>query len=185
VERCSTNHNQGMPSCPKGSAPSKDPELVKLCALLKFDQLGLSGMEGIKERAYDSLKQHFDVKIRLFEFMKKHPKIKEKREPEEINCHRDIHPEYADKPSPKAIDWFYIKTDQDSIQPYTIGEEAYALVQVFPNQVYICGCDDMSWTLNTKTKAEALEFALFLKCAAPVWNFSFPKQIHRELEFTN
>jgi hypothetical protein len=43
VEHRSTNHDQGMPSCPKGSAPSKDPELVKLCALLKFDQLGLSG----------------------------------------------------------------------------------------------------------------------------------------------
>jgi hypothetical protein len=149
-------------------------------------QLVMRGIEGIKERAYDSVKHSFDVKLRFVEFCEEE-KIPCKRPLTEINYFKEIEKTNINgsKTDPDLIEYFYIKTDSHGIQPFRVDGEYYARVNVYPDRVYICGCDDFSWTLTTKNENEAKGFARYLKCAAPVWNFCYPKTIHKDLEFTN
>ena len=149
-------------------------------------QLIMRGIEGIKERAYDNVRQSYEAHLRFMEIFKDNPRIIEKRKRKEINNFPTIGTDAAiDKANDRVLETFFIKTDSHGIQPFRVKDEAYARVDVYKDRVYICGCDDFSWTLNTKTAQTARDFARYLKCAAPVWNFCYPKTIHKDLEFTN
>ena len=144
---------------------------------------GFSHVEGT---AYNSVRQSFKVKIDMNDFYKE-KNLGKFRDIKEINCFHDIgvNKEFYNSPSPKLIESFWIKCDKHVIQPIIVGDEAYARVHVYPERVYIFGCDDSSYSLLNTTEKEAKDFAFYLKCAAPVWNFKFIKVIHPKLEFTN
>ncbi len=89
--------------------------------------------------------------------------------------------------SPDLLEHFYIKSGQQGGQPFIDEEtgEAYMGVRVKKDNVYIYGCDDMSYTYFADTEKESLEFADFLKRFCHVYNFGNYKEIHTKLEFTN
>ena len=151
-------------------------------------ELVLGGLDLVKKNAYEGVSQRYDAHKRFDEFCDE-KELPSKRFLKEINCFNKIKVDHADyydwSKKPNLIESFWIKTDRNSIQPVDVGDEAYARVHVFPDRVYIGGCDDCSWTLYTETEQEAKDFSKYLKCAAPVWNFSYPTTIHRKLEFTN
>jgi hypothetical protein len=107
----------------------------------------------------------------------------------QINCVTKLeiehHPQFYISTNPKLIESFWIHSSRHSGQPERVGDEAYMRVHVYPDRVYIMGCDDCSYTLRTKNADEAKAFAEYLKTAAPVWCFGNFKQIHKDLEFTN
>jgi hypothetical protein len=149
--------------------------------------LVFSGLSYVKCNSYESVRSNWEAKVRLAEFAKESGIKNTKFDLKEINCFIDIgeNNDFYNRKDPKLIESFWIKCDKCVIQPIIKGDEAYARVHVYPERVYICGCDDSSYTLFTKTKKEAKEFALYLKCAAPVWNFRYTNIIHHKLEFTN
>ncbi len=106
-----------------------------------------------------------------------------------INCYEDIEVKNKDYYEPSSSETllhkFWIKSSRREGQPELIGEEAYMRVFVYPERVYIFGCDDCSYTLMTNESKERDEFVVYLKSAAPVWHFGYLSYIHPELKFTN
>lgn len=107
---------------------------------------------------------------------------------ERINYYSELVVKYLEfyiSKRPELIESFWIKSSRSSGQPVAVGDEAYMRVHVYPDRVYIMGCDDSSFTFRSKTEQESRGFAEYLKCGAPVWNFHYFKTIHPNLEFTN
>lgn len=146
-------------------------------------EIVLKGMRGIIEDSYDGIREFYLARLRIRESLKKLGASKEEgliNFHENVKCRYPKH--YVDE---KALEQFWIKSDSSAGQPELVDDEAYMRVSVYEDRVYIFGCDDMSYTFFSEDKEKSLEFAHYLKTAAPVWNFSFFKLIHPELEFTN
>lgn len=146
------------------------------------------GLEKYIQTAYASAIQTYETGLHLDEILKD---LAPRRELiKEINYYKDIglddkEKSYYERNDTKVIESFWIKSSGNAGQPQCVGDEAYMRVNVYSDRVYIYGCDDCSYTLETKTEEEAVAFAKLLKCAAPVWNFGYNRTIHRNLEFTN
>ena len=156
------------------------------------EKLVMGGIDGMKHDYYMEVINRYDSKLSMNNFFNKFCSKKgvdsTRRTLEEINYFLDVkveHPDYYNRTREKIIESFWIKNDRNSNQPVKVGNEAYSRVHVYPDRVYIFGCDDSSYTLETKTEQEAKDFAHLLKCAAPVWNFTYAKYIHKDLKFTN
>jgi hypothetical protein len=142
------------------------------------------GVRGVISLAYQNIYDFFQPRLMVREFTKNkrdYPKI--------INYITDIHtPDYyISAHEEKVKEQFWIRSSRRNGQPEIIGDEAYMRVWVFRDKVYIFGCDDCSYTVESKDAKELEDFVLQLKCAAPVWNFDHDllKEIHPKLEFTN
>lgn len=159
------------------------------------EHLRIYGFSYFKEQSFKNVRQSYKQKKDFQERMKAWPELLKGNvlSLQEINYTNDIGVgegncnSYYLSSNPDIIEQFWIKSDLIAGQPRCIEEtnEAYMRVWVYPDRVYIFGCDDMSWTLTTKNAEESKDFACFLKCAAPVWNFCYPELIHPNLEFTN
>jgi len=155
-------------------------------------RLVMGGIDGMKHDYYMEIVNRYNSKLfvndLLNNFCSKKGVNSTRRTLEETNYYTDLkveHPDYYNRTSETIIESFWIKNDRNSNQPVRVGKEAYSRVHVYPNRVYIFGCDDSSYTLETKTEQEAKDFAHLLKCAAPVWNFYYATSIHKDLKFTN
>jgi len=124
------------------------------------------GLDAVKRDVFDSIRQYdTDKEVNYFTY---------------IGCEEDKY--YAKNPI--CLEQFWIRTSLTGIQPIVMDDgEAYARVWVCTDYVHIFGCDDCLYTLTTNDAEISRDFARYLKCAVPVWNFSFPKKIHEELEF--
>lgn len=156
----------------------------KLNGWLNYIEINLTcnGLRWAIDDAYDSTRVGYDSWAR---FYKMRVSFIKNYHPEVINCYQEIDCDHGEKDNKDVIEAFWIRSDRTSGQPFDAGDEAYMRVWVFPKRVYIFGCDDCSFTLTTDNEEESKTFAMYLKCAAPVWNFSNLKYIHHELEFTN
>ncbi len=148
-------------------------------------ELVYNGFRWAIAHAFDNLRSRYMTAVRLNKFFDETPTP---RNPcPVINYYKKIEcsdEDYYKCKTPGLIEEFWIKSDQWSGQPVTVGDESYMRVWVRPTNVYIFGCDDMSYTL-TGTREEMEEFSDYLKKASPVWNFSYTRLIHPKLEFTN
>jgi len=156
------------------------------------ENLRLYGFEYFKKVSFDRVRRDFDRKVRFEKFItERNIDFKGKEVIREINCYREIpvgenwgdfHVCYK----PELIEQFWIRSSMIYC-PFWMPseEEAYMRVWVFPDRVYIFGQDDASWTLTTNNEEKSKEFARYLKCTAPVWNFEYIELIHPELKFTN
>ena len=152
-------------------------------------KLVMNGVNGLKQDYYTNSGklEHYKMAMDTAKCFKEEGLVY-RNAPKEINYFTDVkveHPDYYNRTRETIIESFWIKTDRNSNQPVIVGKEAYSRVHVYPDRVYIFGCDDSSYTLETKTEQEAKDFAHLLKCAAPVWNFTYAKYIHKDLKFTN
>lgn len=155
------------------------------------NNLTFGGVGGVKiqliQQVLTSYRSMADMVARFNDFFG--PKGKRRKRIKKINYYKNIgnvrYPEFYESKDKDLIESFWIKSDLHTGQPAHVDGEAYMRVHVFPNRVYIFGCDDCSYTLQTKTKKEAKEFAKFLKCAMPFWDFGDLYSIHPKLEFTN
>jgi hypothetical protein len=153
-------------------------------------KLILGGLDNVIKSAYESIYRHYEHRLNFLEICNKHNLEMEQEFPE-INCFTSIEVngkvmDYGKDFEQDVIEQFWIRSDYHGGQPYITNDgEAYMSVTVYSDRVYICGCDDFSWTLYTKSQKESKKFAHYLKCAAPVWNFNHVKLIHPKLEFTN
>lgn len=143
-----------------------------------------NGFSSIAKKSYERLPDNWETLKRLNAFLRKRAK------PKFINYYTDIglsekENSYYLSADPELIEQFWIRSSLCGGQPQVIGDEAYMRVYVYPNRVYIFGCDDCSYTLTVKSKKAAKDFVNYLKSMAPVWNFSYSKLIHEDLEFTN
>lgn len=141
------------------------------------------GVHGVIALAYRNVYYNFQPWPRMREF------TKGRNEPKIINYITDIPTGdyYLYNRDDQVKEQFWIRSSRRNGQPEIIGDEAYMRVWVFSDKVYIFGCDDCSYTVESKDAKELEDFVLQLKCAAPVWNFDhdFLKEIHPKLEFTN
>ena len=101
----------------------------------------------------------------------------------DLNCYPALDGNEALKIDVPLLEHFYIKTDRHYTEPFIVGEEAYAAVNVYSNRVSIYGEGDFSWGFDGN-QSLCKRFALHLKLGAPVWNFQFPRQIHPDLKIT-
>jgi len=138
------------------------------------------------EFAMNRYQSKLDVEKFMADFYKEH-KVERQNQEDLINYHTDIGEanEFYHRPQANVLESFWIKTDSCSGQPLRKGDDYYMRVHVYPERVYIFGCDDTSYTLETKNQKEAQDFAKLLKTAAPTWDFNYAKLIHPQLEFTN
>jgi hypothetical protein len=146
-------------------------------------KLFLDGINGIikeeQESAVTKYKTRLEINKLLFT-------LDVYRYPKEINYHLNVcDSPYYIREDTNIIESYWIKSSMDAGQPEVINNEAYMRVHVYPDRVYIYGCDDCSYTLDSDNIEELKEFSKLLKCAAPVWNFNYIKSIHPKLEFTN
>lgn len=156
------------------------------------DNLRESGFAYFKKHSYESLRDHYNTQLHLKSILEKyHYEQGADSILPEINFFNDIEldhsKDYYISKAENIVEQFWIRSDMNSGQPVWIKKEneAYMRVHVYPDRVYIFGCDDMSWTFKARIREDALEFSQYLKCAAPVWNFNYRKLIHPNLEFTN
>lgn len=154
-------------------------------------RLVMGGIDGMKHDYYREVVNRYKSELSMAGFFNtfcSKKGISNQRALKEINCFTNVkteHPDFYNRVRKEIVESFWIKNDRWSNQPVIVGKEAYSRVHVYPDRVYIFGCDDSSYTLETKTEQEANDFAHLLKCAAPVWNFSYAKYIHKDLKFTN
>jgi hypothetical protein len=151
------------------------------------DSLLETGFNQTKKDSFESAGRSFDMMKRQDEFFKNYDgKLSKKARKSvlvDINYHTEIltdDPEYYNGNPEKVVEQFWIKSDRHR-QPVIVGDEAYMRVWVYDDHVYIFGCDDMSWSFNSSKPEELADFVKYLKQAAPVWNFCFPKLINKEL----
>jgi hypothetical protein len=149
------------------------------------------GLSLLSKLAYSSIDSNWETTRSIDEFMEEH-KIDTNRHRHRklLNYYTDIGlpPEnlkYYTRDGADVVEQFWIKTTYSG-QPEVVGYEAYMRVIVYnTNKVYIFGCDDCSYTLESNDKDEIESFVKKLKYAAPIWDFMFKEFIHRKLEFTN
>ncbi len=142
------------------------------------------GLDGIIGDVYQRVFSDWESRKFLTRVLKKLNKP-DKREV--INYHTDIGEpsDYYISKKAELIESFWIKSSRYAGQPVCIEEEAYMRVHVYPEKVYIFGCDDSSYTYTAENEENSKEFANLLKCAAPVWNFAFANGFGKQFEFTN
>lgn len=122
-----------------------------------------SGMSGVIEWAYMSINSRFDSAYTTSEIL-------------EIEYEGDYNNFYTNIPTrnsdyyvrKNAKEQFWIKSSKYIGQPVEIGDEAYMRVIVYDDHVYIFGCDDAAYSW---VGPDINKFVLYLKHAAPVWNF--------------
>lgn len=144
-----------------------------------------SGFDLVIKKSYERLLEDWETRKRLYAFLGRR-----RSKPEFINYYTEIglnekENSYYLCSKSELIEQFWIRSCRHSGQPQIVGDEAYMRVYVYPNRVYIFGCDDCSYTLTVKGQKSAKDFANYLKSMAPVWNFSYCKLIHSDLKFTN
>lgn len=151
------------------------------------NSLVFSGLSFVIDNAFQHVYDAYHTRLSTEKFFKENNIARNVAKLESINYFTDIgiNEDYYNRTRENVIESFWIKTSRRAIQPVLVGDEAYARVHVYPDRVYIFGCDDSSYTLTTTTREEAIDFATYLKCASPVWCFSKPSLIHDRLEFTN
>ena len=147
-------------------------------------KLFLNGINGIIKEEQESAVSGYKTKIDINNLLLTNLNVN--RNVKEINYHLNVcdNPYYI-REDTNIIESYWIKSSMDAGQPEVINNEAYMRVHVYPDRVYIYGCDDCSYTLDSDNIEELREFSKLLKCAAPVWNFNYIKSIHPKLEFTN
>lgn len=124
-----------------------------------------SGMSGVIEWAYMSVNTRFDSAYTTAEI------LETEYEGDHNNFYTNIPTRNSDYYVRKnAKEQFWVKSSRWTGQPVNVDDEAYMRVIVYDDHVSIFGCDDVaySWSGDDITK-----FVLYLKHAAPVWNFGY------------
>lgn len=128
-------------------------------------RLVYSGMSGVIGWAYMSIKTNFNI---AYETAKT---LEIEYEGDYNNFYTDIPTRNSDYYIRKGVkEQFWVKSSKYSGQPVLVGDEAYMRVIVYDDHVYIFGCDDSAYGWKGD---DVNKFVLYLKHAAPVWNFGY------------
>lgn len=123
------------------------------------------GLSHVIEWAYMSVNTRFGSAYRAAKYIGK------KYTGDYHNFYKNLplrNPDYYNRDN--ATEQFWVKSSKYSGQPVLVGDEAYMRVIVYDDHVYIFGCDDSAYGWKGD---DVNKFVLYLKHAAPVWNFGY------------